>query len=276
MRITFWVRSSNDCHSSDLGTPSSSSAQSSACRARARRSQGAALDLRRSRVRRFVTVSIPVRTLESILLDHGSVLLIDASSSPLHGGWLVQGETARWATVDQEAGTGLYLLLAELDISPNQAGAFLFCEGPGSMLGIRTVAAALRVWCALQARPVYRYLSLDLLAHAQGGPGRTFICDARRRSWHALTIDEGGAFSPIRRLATQELPAGEVYMPEGFRSWTQLPTPAPKRIPYDPALLSHKLAQVPCFQLTEDPDAYQPERPAYAKWTPQVHQAPPA
>ena len=217
-----------------------------------------------------------MRTLETILQDHGSALLIDASSSTLHGGWLVRGEPARWATVEKEAGTGLYLLLAELDLSPNQAGAFIFCEGPGSMLGIRTVAAALRVWCALQPRPVYRYRSLDLLAHASGRPNRTFICDARRRSWHALTVDEQGAFTPIHRLATEALPAGEICMPAGFRSWTQLPQPEPKQVPYGPAELSSTLAQTACFEPTDDPDAYQPERPAYAKWTPQVHQAPSA
>lgn len=215
-----------------------------------------------------------MQSLDSILQAHGSVLLIDASSTPLHGGWLVAGEPSQWATVTKEAGTGLYDLLQQLGVSPNDARAFVFCEGPGSMLGIRTVAAALRIWCALAPRPVYRYRSLDLLAHAAGKPGRTFLCDARRRSWHALTINDQGAPSPIRRLETDELPPGAMCMPEGFRSWTELPSPAPEIVPYTPSLLGDRLSHVECLELTDDPDAYQPERPAYAKWTPQIHRAP--
>jgi tRNA threonylcarbamoyladenosine biosynthesis protein TsaB len=215
-----------------------------------------------------------VRSLDSILQAHRSALLIDASSATLHAGWLAAGETPRWATVRKEAGTGLYDLLAQLKLSPNDAGAFIFCEGPGSMLGIRTVATALRTWTALARRPIYRYRTLDLLAHTAGQPGRTFICDARRRSWHALTIAADGTFEPIRRLATADLPAGDICMPEGFRSWTPLPSPAPTLLSYNPSLFSTELRNVACLESTHDPDAYQPERPTYAKWTPQVHQAP--
>lgn len=217
-----------------------------------------------------------MRSLESILHEHGSTLLLDASSSTLHAGWLEAGTEPRWAAVEQEAGTGIHVLLGQLAVSPNAAGAFVFCEGPGSLLGIRTVAAALRVWCALSARPIYQYRSLDLLARTEGKPGRTFICDARRRSWHTLTLDAQGKPGPIQRLATDELPSGQICRPGGFRTWTPLPSPAPEVVPYSPPQLGSTLRAVEMLTLAEDPDAFQPERPDYATWTPRVHQAPPA
>lgn len=216
-----------------------------------------------------------MQSLNSILAEHPSLLLIDASSQTIHLGWLQQGEPAQWSAIEQEAGTGLYALLEKSRFSPNDAGAFAYCEGPGSILGIRTVAAALRTWTALTPRPVYRYRSLDLLVHAEGRPGVTFISDARRRSWHAITIDEDGTAEPLQRIPEGELPAGELLMPQGFRTWTELPTPTPETVPYNPSRLMDDLADTQLFSVCTDPDAFQPEPPAYARWTPQVHQAPP-
>ncbi len=204
------------------------------------------------------------------------MLIIDASSADLQVGWQETDAETRWVTVECEAGTGLYRALAELDVDPNRAGAFVFCEGPGSMLGIRTVAAALRTWVALDPRPVFSYRSLDLAAHALGQANATLICDARRQSWHALTINDQGMPTEIRRVGTDDLPAKATYTLRGFRSWTPLPVPAPAEVDYDARLLTGRLSGTPLLQENQEPDAYQPERPTYAKWTPQVHQAPPS
>lgn len=216
-----------------------------------------------------------VQSLNSILAQHQSLLLIDASSQTIHLGWLQSGQPAAWSAIEQEAGTGLYALLEKSGLSPNDAGAFAYCEGPGSILGIRTVAAALRTWTALSSRSVYRYRSLDLLVHTEGRPGATFISDARRRSWHAVTIAADGAAEPLQRIPEGQLPAGDLLLPQGFRTWTALPTPAPDTVPYDPIRISDDLADTELFSATTDPDAFQPEPPSYARWSPQVHQAPP-
>ena len=218
---------------------------------------------------------LSVQSLNSILAEHQSLLLIDASSQTVHLGWLQQGQTPRWSAIEQEAGTGLYALLEEGVLSPNVAGAFAYCEGPGSILGIRTVAAALRTWTALTSRPVYSYRSLDFLVHTEGRPGATFISDARRRSWHAITIDAEGSPEPLQRIPEGELPSGELLMPQGFRTWTELPTPTPKSVPYQPARITEDFADTDIFSVSPDPDAFQPEPPSYARWSPQVHQAPP-
>jgi tRNA threonylcarbamoyladenosine biosynthesis protein TsaB len=215
-----------------------------------------------------------MESLQNLLDQHGATLIIDAASVRLQVGWATPSSEARWVSLESEAGTGLYQALAELDIDPNAAAAFVYCEGPGSMLGIRTVAAALRIWVALVPRPIWHYRSLELAAHVHSQPGATLICDARRQSWHALTLDTAGQPSEIRRLVAADLPQDSCYTLAGFRSWTPLPKPAPAELPYDATLLTGQLANTPLLRPTEAPDAYQPERPTYTKWEPRVHQAP--
>lgn len=212
--------------------------------------------------------------LQALLDQFGPTLIIDAASARVQVGWVEPNAKARWVTLEQEAGTGFYTALQQLDVDPGAAQAFVTCEGPGSMLGIRTVAAALRTWMALNPRPIWQYRSLELAAQAHMQPGRTLICDARRQSWHALTIDQDGQPGEIRRLPTAELPVQGLHTLAGFRSWTPLPQPPPTELSYDASWLTGSLINTPLLRPTEAPDAYQPERPAYAKWEPRVHQAP--
>ncbi|GAB5561136.1 MAG: hypothetical protein SynsKO_27830 [Synoicihabitans sp.] len=206
--------------------------------------------------------------------NHPTLLIIDAASAVLQVGWAQSGAETRWIKLESEAGTGVYRALTELAENPGDANAFVFCEGPGSMLGIRTVAAALRTWVALRPRPIFSYRSLDLAALAHGEVGATFICDARRQSWHCLSLGDDLKPSKISRIPTAELPGRPLYCLNGFRSWTPLPEPKPPVVPYDAACLTGTLSSTELLRENTDPDAFQPERPDYAKWTPQVHQGP--
>jgi len=201
-------------------------------------------------------------------------MLIDVAGTELQVGWFVSDQIPTWVSIEAEAGTGLYRAIEQLAISPNCARAFIFCEGPGSILGIRTIAAALRTWTALNPRPIFAYRSLELAAAQLGTPGATLIADARRQSWHTLTLDDQGGSGQIKRLPTDELPPGPIYTLAGMRSWTPLPHPLPPALPYDAAKLTTDLAEVPLLRETAAPDAFQPERPTFAKWTPKVHQGP--
>ena len=206
-------------------------------------------------------------SLRQLLADHGSLLLIDAASARVQVGWLTPGRPARWAGSDDEAGVGVFRSLAELAVAPADAGAFLFCDGPGSVLGIRTVAMALRTWCVLAPRPVFAYHSLAVVAAALGRPGATVIADARREAWHAMTPG-----SVLRRLPAAEL-AGELIMPEGFRHWSPLPAGV-THTPYGLAELLPRVADSDLFRPTDAPDAFLHAEPSYATWTPQIHRAP--
>ena len=118
---------------------------------------------------------------------HQPLLLLDASSARVQAGWLEGGGRARWASASAEAGEGVFRCLEELAIDPAKAGAFVHCEGPGSVLGVRVAAMALRVWRVATPIPMFAYRSLELVARAAGRPGASVIADARRGSWHCCT-----------------------------------------------------------------------------------------
>jgi len=207
--------------------------------------------------------------LTEILAQHTPILLIDAASARIQvgliGGDGLQG--AWWAASEEEAGVGIFRGIESLEIDIGQIRGFIFAEGPGSVLGVRTAAMALRAWCAIAPRPVYAYHGLALLAHADGRAGMTFIADARRDSWHCCRLGES-----VRRVPTAEL-AGPLAMPDGFRNWSPLP-PGVERVPYVLADLLPKAAAADLFRSTEEPDAFLHQEPQYAAWLPQIHRAP--
>lgn len=207
-------------------------------------------------------------SLSELLSAHGSLLLLDAVSERIQAGLFAGGEV-RWAESTEEAGVGLFRCLDELGADLTAVKAFAYCEGPGSILGIRTAAMAIRTWRALAPRPCFRYQSLAVVAAGLGDPSLTIVADARRESWHVYRPG-----SPLRRLPGTEL-TGPCVMPEGFRSWSAAPAGLTTR-PYRlrdlfslPAVAGAEL-----FTATEEPEAFLHAEPEYATWTPQIHRAP--
>ncbi|MCF7688339.1 MAG: peptidase M22 [Cephaloticoccus sp.] len=205
--------------------------------------------------------------LRQLLADHDSLLVLDAASSRIQVGLLSSGESPRWAQSDTEAGRGLFTCVEELGLNPNGAAALVFCEGPGSILGIRTTAMTVRTWNIMLARPIYSYSSLNLVAHAINRPDAAIIADARRESWHCQVPGK-----PLRKLPRSEL-AGELIMPEGFRHWSALPDNL-QMTSYDLAAIMPTITEANLFARNESPDAFMHSEPEYVTWTPQIHRAP--
>ena len=222
--------------------------------------------LRAVRRRRFVA-SASMPSLRQLLAQHGTLLVLDAASARVQVGLLRADASAAWATSEAEAGVGVFRCLEQLAVEPTKAGAFVYCDGPGSILGIRTVAMALRAWNVLTPHPVYAYHSLALVAAALGRPGAHIIADARRETWHCCTASTG-----LSRVPTAEL-TGELVMPGGFRHWSALPAGV-ITTPYVVADLLTAVADRDLFRATEAPDAFLHEEPSYVTWTPQIHRAP--
>ncbi|MFA6961778.1 MAG: peptidase M22 [Opitutaceae bacterium] len=213
-------------------------------------------------------------SLRQLLAEHPSLLLIDSSSARVQVGLWTQGETIPplWRSSDTEASVGIFncveSLLTEAKLRIADLSVFVFCEGPGSVLGIRTAAVALRSWLVINPRaPAYTYQSLDLVAHALNRPGLNVIADARRDSWHVAQVG-----APLQRVPSAAL-TGELVMPEHFRHWTPLPAGL-TRTGYDLAALLGSLADADLFRAVTEPDAFMHEDPSYVTWTPQIHQAP--
>jgi tRNA threonylcarbamoyladenosine biosynthesis protein TsaB len=208
-----------------------------------------------------------MRSLRQLLNDHAPLLLLDACSSRVQVGWLANEAAMRWAHSDEEAGIGLFKCIEQLSVQPQDAAGFLFCDGPGSLLGTRTVAMAIRTWNTLTPRPAYSYHSLVVVAHALQDEGSHVIADARRDSWHCARLGQ-----PLRRIATADLP-DRLVTPEGFRNWTPIP-PQVNRTGYTLSSLLPQVIDSALFVAREAPDAFLHEEPSYVTWTPQIHRGP--
>jgi tRNA threonylcarbamoyladenosine biosynthesis protein TsaB len=213
-------------------------------------------------------------SLHEILAAHAPLLLLDAASTRVQVALFAAPGAARWAAANEEAGVALFRGIESLGVDLAQVRAFAFCEGPGSILGIRTTAMALRTWNALAPRPVFAFRSLELVAHdlARGGPLGNFsvIADARRGAWHCVEVHSGAA-GPLQRVNAGAL-TGALFMPENFRTWAARPAET-KATSYDLATLLPRVAGADLFHATETPDAFLHEDPSYQTWNPQVHSA---
>lgn len=217
--------------------------------------------------------------LTQLLASHSRLLVLDAASTRVQVGLIRNDVPARWRSVEDEAGTGLFTategLLGKAGVRLDEIGAFVFCEGPGSMLGTRTVAMALRTWQVLKPRPVYAYQSLAVAAHGvwtQQARAFAVIADARRETWHVQPVGADGRLAALQRVPVGELPTGELLTPENFRTWAQPPRPA-VACSYDLATIFPALGDGDYFRATEAPDTFQHEAPEYKKWSAQVHSA---
>ena len=219
-------------------------------------------------------------SLRQLLHDHPTILLIDSASTCVQVAVLRQDAEPSWSKRVGEAGEQVFAAVTELleraNLSLESVDAFVFCDGPGSVLGIRTTAVALRTWRVLRERPAYAYCSLTVVARAlaQNAGRRDFsvIADARRDTWHRVAVDADRTISNLHRLPSTAL-TGALVMPEGFRHWTALP-PSVEIAPYSLATLLPQLADADLFYAAGEPDAFLHEEPVYKTWTPQVHRAP--
>ena len=221
-----------------------------------------------------------MESITQLLARHGSVLLLDASSSVVQVCLFASGVLRAFESTE-EAGVALFQAVEEVLAPPGmclrEVGAFAFCEGPGSVLGIRTSAVALRTWNTLHIRPAYAFGSLQLVATQQLREGRpvpfSVIADARRDSWHRVQVDADAGISGLQRVRNEEL-SGPLLLPQPFRHWAP-PPPQVEKVPYTVgAFLTGLCAEAPLFRAAEEPDAFLHEDPVYKTWTPQVHRAP--
>lgn len=219
-------------------------------------------------------------TLAQLLATHGCILVADAASTRVQVGLLRTGQPPLWRSSPDEAGKALFVLADEIlraaGLTLAEVRAFVFDAGPGSMLGVRTVAMALRTWQALAPRPTYHYQSLALLAHelARAGHDGAVIADARRDTWHVIELAAPNRIAPLRRVPSAELAAGTatLWQPAAFRAWSKSPR-ATQDYPFDLAALFAAHADADLFTATDAPDAFQHEAPEYKKWSAQVHSA---
>jgi tRNA threonylcarbamoyladenosine biosynthesis protein TsaB len=228
--------------------------------------------------------AVAALSLVQLLARHRCILVLDAASGQVQVGVLTENGGAFWEKSTDESGKALFTLsddcLKRAGVSFAAIEAFAFCAGPGSMLGIRTAAMAIRTWQAATTKPLpaYRYYSLPLVALELKRTGTlqpfAVIADARRDSWHHVSVDTSRV-AALRRVESAALAAGNetLYQPAGFRAWTNPPRGV-RETRYDVGQLFAAHREAPFLESTDAPDAFQYEAPEYKKWTAQVHRRP--
>ncbi|HVZ65455.1 MAG TPA: hypothetical protein VG936_12855 [Lacunisphaera sp.] len=214
------------------------------------------------------------------MAKHQRLLVLDAASQQFQAGLLRENHPSLWELTEADASTAIFTcasaLFEDSGLCVRDLGAILYCEGPGSMLGIRSVAMAIRAWGILAPLAIYSYQSLAVAARFawRSCPPRSLavIADARRGFWHCQEVGGDGSVTVLRRLASDQLPSGELLMPEHFRCWDRPPR-AVSTCRYDLARVLPDLADCDCFRKSEHPNALQSEAPVYRRWTAQVHRA---
>lgn len=205
-------------------------------------------------------------------------LLLDAAGPSVQTGLWRQGEWLRHMSSREEAGRSLFagvagILRAE-HLSLHSLGGFLFCHGPGSMLGIRIAAMAINGWQTLFPKPlpVFSYGSQAVVARQLIAKGAAtpfhVISDARRQRWNVTSVSNPAKIGPLRRLADDELAAleGEFHrMEENVRR--EPPVTVRSTVPYD---LTEQAAVFLKADLPQRSFVAAPllqETPAYRKWS---------
>jgi tRNA threonylcarbamoyladenosine biosynthesis protein TsaB len=215
--------------------------------------------------------------LAQLLASHHRILVLDAASTQVAVGLLRADGSPIWHRSTDDASQGIFrgaeTVLKQAFLGLEAIDAFVFCAGPGSMLGTRTIAMALRTWIQLKSRPAYSYQSLAAAARAEWvrqPRALTMISDARRETWHTQGVAAEGSLAPLQRRAAAELPAGELLTPTAFRAWSARPAGVTE-CDYDLATIFTQLGDADLFAYEPSPDAFQHEAPEYKKWLAQTH-----
>lgn len=210
----------------------------------------------------------------------GAWLMLDAAWPLAAAGVWSEGRWRAFARADGPAVESLFGIadraLREAGVKPAELAGYLFPEGPGSVLGLRSAAMALRTWRAapgLAEKPVLACCSLRLaaaLAAAEfpaAGPFTLFAA-SRRDRWNALAARasrreecDGAALAALPAPFLQ-LPARDVGAP---------PVTAERFDPV-PALARHpEVFSTPgLLYLCDAPDAANTAN-TYATWTGDRH-----
>lgn len=212
-----------------------------------------------------------------IIPGEGSWLLLDAGLPALYAGVLRNGEwlalERRWGSAGEELFAAVREALAASGVGLDGLAGFLYCEGPGSILGMRIAAMAVRVWRRRTTGrlPCLAYGNLELLAVALLENGETppfaVFSDARRGHWNCLEVSGTGRFSALRRVSDEELAGIRPPLWRAPEASPVRPAPAPADTPpYDLEPGAPWFTRYPLLREVEEPEPRVLRPPEYRKW----------
>jgi len=130
-------------------------------------------------------------------------LVIDGSGTSIFTG--VLGDDGQWLAYSEKLGAPLEKLFPAVEatlktakLSLEQIQSYIYCEGPGSVLGLRLCAMAIETWSRLYpaSAHTYAYNTLQLCAHLiikdlAPSEATLVVSDWKKGAWNAVYINNG-------------------------------------------------------------------------------------
>ena len=220
-----------------------------------------------------------------MLPSNKASLVIDGSGSKVFAGildtenrWLIKLE--RDGSPLEELFSVIEAVLTESGLSLSEVGSYIYCMGPGSVLGLRICAMAIETWSRLypETAQYYKYNSLQLSAHAllHAEPDledALIVADWKKGAWNALYLRgrRVGATEVIDDASLDNWGNLIYHLPQ--RKGWQSPTNKVKTLRYDPSILDAIHDADGLLQITDHIDLYSSGINTFQKWTPTRHRA---
>ncbi|MEO0796544.1 MAG: hypothetical protein AAFX93_15345 [Verrucomicrobiota bacterium] len=213
-------------------------------------------------------------------LPNVPLLVIDAASPSCFVGIWQSGQWLATAAPNAAALEGLFVgvdqCLCDANLSLQDIQGFAHNQGPGSILGIRLSAMAIRTWRALPAwknAPVWVYGGLHFAAGAwaleNSGIQPTVISEFRHGRWNLLPAG-ADTIRAAESEALADLPEPLIYLRQR-KAWQEPPSHA---IEWRPTMQDHAATlNLPgLLKPSEEPGVYVVEEATFAKWDAKPHQ----
>tara|TARA_B110000008_G_scaffold145711_1_gene147383 strand:+ start:499 stop:1173 length:675 start_codon:yes stop_codon:yes gene_type:complete len=214
--------------------------------------------------------------------QHFPALVMDGSCPHFFTGILKQPEN--WAARHQATGAPLEHLHCSVDLVMRAATtqlrdikSFIYCAGPGSILGLRLCAMAIKTWQFTAQHPVnlWAYDPLQLAAH-QYLKSQTIeencwiICAWKQDYWHQVNLHNGCIESTrVIRQAELDQYHGPLYYMQQRKQWQQ--APGSTRLEFQPENLPLVLEKSGWLRAVSEVTLGELGQSQFEKWHPQPH-----
>ncbi len=212
-------------------------------------------------------------------------LVIDGSGSSVFSSIL--GNGAKWLGISEQAGAPLEELfhsvektLADAELTLADIRSYIYCEGPGSVLGLRLCAMAMETWSRMYPKSAnfYSYNSLQLSASALKAEqpdleNALIVSDWKKGAWNAIRIDQGtiGEAEVIDDEQLDNWSEALYHLPQ--RKGWQAPPENTVTLSYTPSSLNDVWQANRLLRQTEGIVLYSTGINTFQKWTPNRHRA---
>ena len=216
-------------------------------------------------------------------LHEGKSLVVDGSGTSVFVGLL--GTDGQWIARHSEINSPLEGLFSCVEAVLQSAQTrisdvrnFIYCEGPGSVLGLRLCAMAIQTWGHLCESTIdyIAYNSLELTAALiiKDNPDiihALLVSDWKKGVWNSVEIKDGqlGATTAISEQSAKSRENATLFYLSQRKGWKTVP-PQAHELSYSPQRLPEALH---LLKKTKTIELYSSNMNVFKKWVPQRHRA---